>query len=237
MIFFRIGLFLISLLLASTAQAQKLIQISGVKDSSDSSAALEVVKAAYGRLGYEVEVHWFDGEEALEKSSSGEMDAELQRIDGLSEKYPDLVQIEIPINFLQGAVFTTGSTFEILSWHSLKSFRIGIVKGILFAEQGTEGMNVTRAESYQELFNYLKNGTVDVAVMPRINGLHALKKLDIKGIVEVDGTLETLFLYHYVHERHKDLVPKLEKIFKSMLVSGATREMRTSAYEKLLNAE
>lgn len=237
MTFWHISLFFISLLLASAVQAEKRFHISGVEGSSDSVAAFEVVKEAYQRLGYEVEIHWFAGAEALKKSSSGQMDAELQRIDGLSKKFPDLVQIEIPINFLQGAVFTTGSTFEILSWHSLKPYRIGLVKGIIFAEQGTEGMNVTHAESYQQLFDYLKDGTVEVAVMPRINGLHAIKKLNAEGIVEVDGTLETLFLYHYVHKRHKDLVPELEKVFKAMLVNGTTRKMRTSAYETLLDTE
>ena len=233
----RLGIFLTLVFFTNSVLAEKTFLISGIEGSSDSLAAYQVVKEAYRQLNYEVEVQWISGVEGLEKANAGEVDAELQRIDGISKKYPNLVQIEIPINILEGAVFTTGTSFEILSWHSLRPYRIGLVKGIIFAEQGTEGMNVTRADSYGQLLEYLKNGTVDVAVMPRINGLYAIKKLKVEGVSEVKGTLETLFLYHYVHKRHKDLAVKLEKVFKEMLLTGKTRKIRESIYKQILSAQ
>jgi len=221
----------------STVSAEKVIHISAVDGSSDSVAALSVVREAYNRLGYEIDIHWYKGVEALNKSNSGDTDAELQRIDGLSKKFPNLIQISIPINFLQGSVFTVGQSIEILSWHSLEPYKIGIVDGIIFAKQGTAGMDVKVAKSYPELFSFLKTGQVDVAVMPRINGLHKIKKNKEYDIKEVDGVLETLFLYHYVHKKHRHLVPLLEKTFKEMLLDGTTRSLRNSAYNKILAKE
>lgn len=74
-------------------------------------------------------------------SSEGKVDAELQRIDGISNKYPDLVPVPIPINIIQGTVFSKKYRFPITGWHSLRPYKIGIVRGILFAEQQTVGMD------------------------------------------------------------------------------------------------
>lgn len=79
---------------------------SGLKGSSSSRLAVAVVKEAYKRIGYDMDIQWLTGKKALEKSNSGENDGELQRIDGISRKFPNLIQVPIPINFLQGSAFT-----------------------------------------------------------------------------------------------------------------------------------
>ena len=91
--------------------------------------------------------------------------------------------------------------------------------------------------SDDELMSMLESGEVDVAVMPRINGLVAMQKDEFENIRKLDGVLETLFLYHYVHKKHSSLVPGLEKELKKMLLDGTTRQMRNDAYGQLLNKD
>ena len=95
-------------------------------------------------------------------------------------------------------------------------------------------MDVKEAGSYDGLLTMLDNGEIDVAVMPRINGLVAMPKEGFEDIKELEGILETLFLYHYVHKKNSALVPGLEKELKQMLLDGTTRRLRDEAYDELL---
>jgi polar amino acid transport system substrate-binding protein len=218
------------------------VVIAFIASSTDGAGGKAVLSEAYRRLGVEVEFRPMGGAEALAASSSGAVDAELQRIDGINLRYPELVQVPIPINYVQGAAFATEFNFPATGWRSLQPYRIGIVEGIIFSRQGTEGMDVTVAEDYDQLFEMLLSNRVDVAVMPRINGQYELRKRSEQGkgqgsgkpILEMEGVLETLFLYHYLHKSRSDLTPALTEILTDMLRDGTTKRLRDEAYRELL---
>jgi len=223
--------------LPDIAWAKEAYVLTTVAGSSATYAGEEVVREAYRRIGHNIVVQRIDGKKALEQSNQGLVDAELARIDGISRVYQNLIQVPIPINYYQGVAFSKKYNFPIKGWSSLKPYHIGIVKGIIFAKQGTQGMNVTVADTYAQLIDLLKNSKIDVAVMPRINGLVALKNAEADGIKEMEGVLETLFTYHYVNIKNKSLVPKLEKVLKDMLLKGTTREIQAKVYQKLLSGD
>ncbi len=228
-----------SVLVAGVAAGQtppSELVVASIRGSTDARVGEVVLREAYARLGVEVTFRSFDGAAALEASSTGEVDGELQRIDGIERQFPDLVQVPIPINYLQGTAFSIRYDFPATGWRSLQTYRIGIVRGIIFAAQGTEGMEVTVADTYDELFGLLEQGRIDVAVTPRINGLEAVLKRPVGPsgpIVEMEGVLETLFLYHYLHRRHADLVPELSRVLKEMLLDGTIRRIRDDLYAEL----
>jgi ABC-type amino acid transport substrate-binding protein len=214
----------LSFALNSDAQDSPVV-IATVDNSADVPAGRAVIREAYSRIGVEVEFRSYSAAEAIATSNSGVVTAELQRIDGISQDYENLVQVPIPINIIQGAAFSIKYRFPISGWHSLRPYRIGIVRGIVFAERPTMGMNVSIANGYEELILMLKNDEVDVGVMPRIEGLEAIHSAGIREFIEMDGVLETLFLYHYVHKSRLDLVEKLTPVLKQMLLNGETRRI------------
>lgn len=226
--------FVIAALPHTDGHARDSLRVSSVEGSSDANAGEAVLREAYKRLGIDIVIERMQGRKALEASNSGEVDGEVQRIDGITRSFKNLLQIPIPINYLEGTVFSKRYNFPIQGWFSLEPYRVGIVKGILFAERGTKGMDVRVADDYPELVGMLENDEIDVAVMPRINGRVALKQSDAKDIRELDGVLETLMLYHYLHRKHEHLVPKLTKQLKEILLDGATLKLRTAIYKKLL---
>jgi polar amino acid transport system substrate-binding protein len=197
-----------------------------VDNSADVPAGRAVIREAYSRIGVDVEFSSYSAAEAIATSNSGVVSAELQRIDGISQDYENLVQIPIPINIIQAAAFSIKYRFPISGWHSLRPYRIGIVRGIVFAERPTMGMNVSVANGYEELILMLENDEVDVGVMPRIQGLTAIHSAGNTEIIEMDGILETLFLYHYVHNSRLDLVESLTPVLKQMLLKGDTKRIR-----------
>jgi len=217
--------------------SERAVVVASVRGSTDALVGEAVVREAYRRLGLAVTFRELPGAAALEASSTGAVDAELQRIDGIDRRYPDLIQVPIPINYLQGAAFSIEYDFPATGWRSLQSYRIGIVSGIIFAAEGTDGMNVTVADDYDQLFGLLESGRIDVAVTPRINGLEAIRQREAGpggSIREMEGVLETLFLYHYVHRTRQDLVPDLSRVLKQLLLDGTTRRLRTELYGELL---
>ncbi len=216
-------------------QASEKLVLAAVEGSQDVNAGVAVVKEAYRRLGIPVEVKWLAGKTALELSSSGRLDGEVQRIDGLDRRFEHLVQVPVPVNYLEGVAFSKRQDFPIQGWFSLRPYRVGIVRGILFAEQGTRGMRVTAAGSYKELIELLHRLDIDVAVMPRINGLFEIRQANLKTLKELPGVLETLFLYHYLHKKNAHLIPKLEQELKSMLLDGTTQRIRNKVYTRLLS--
>lgn len=215
--------------------------IAAIQSSADTVAGEAVLREAYQRLGVPVEIRPMGGVGALEASSSGSVDAELQRIDGVSRSFPELIQVPIPINYLLGAAFSIEYDFRVAGWRSLQPYRLGIVKGIIFSNEGTRGMDVKVAEDYDQIFEMLQTGDIDVAVVPRVNGLYALRNLnpgedsENNPVREMEGVLETLLLYHYVHKSRSEIVPELTEILGEMLNDGTTRKIRDLAYEELLS--
>lgn len=231
----RIGVSaLVALCIVTSASADPLI-LGAVKGSSDVNAGVAVIREAYRRLGVDIEIRWLQSSESLDLSNTGVIDGEIQRIDGISRMFENLIQVHVPVNFIQGVVFGRTDSVVVRGWHSLKPYRVGIVKGIVFAEEGTADLpDVKRFDSYEELFTGIRDGLVDVGVMPRVNGI-LLQRQGIKNVVEIPGVLEHIFLYHYLNKKHADLVPRLTRTLKDMLEDFSTQSLREQVYKGLGN--
>jgi len=210
------------------------VVIAMVEDSADATAGQAVLEEAYGRLGITVEFRSYSAAEALAASNGGDVSAELQRIDGIGQVFENLVQVPIPVNIIQGVAFSKKYRFPVTGWHSLRPYKIGIVKGIVFAEQQTFGMDRLVFDGYSELIQAINDDLVDVGVMPRIEGLEAVHSMQNETILEMEGILETLFLYHYVHVSRSELVDRLIPVLKKMLLSGETRKMREQSIMRIM---
>jgi polar amino acid transport system substrate-binding protein len=224
------ALILLLLLSGGLCADQKPIVVAVIQGAADAVAGKAVMLEAYRRIGVPVEFREFSAEEALGASGNGVVGAELERIDGVSSVYPDLVQVSVPINVIQGTAFSGRYRFPVKGWYSLRPYKTGIVKGIVFAEQQTRDMEVQIAENYPELIDWLIDGKIDVGIMTRIQGLSAIRNTGHGEITEMDGVLETLFLYHYVHVSRIDLVDLLTPVLKEMLLSGETRNFRDLSF-------
>lgn len=224
----------IQLVSVSALNASEPLVFAAVDDSADTIVASRVLKQAYATLGCEVSIRFYSAEDALRASNAGLADGELQRVDGLSSKYDKLIQIDIPINYIQGAVFSLEEEVKISNWHELRPFRIGIVKGIVFSERGTRNMNRTMVETYPELIELLLDDKVDFIIAPMINGLTEIQKGRASGRVKLNGVVESMLLYHYLHKSHEDLVPEIERVLKTMLLSGEITEARKKVLDALV---
>lgn len=218
----------LTLLSGVPSQAQSVIRLARIADIPDQYVGGEILRVVYGRLNIKVEFEDLPGKRALALSSAGELDGEIQRIAGLSRDYPTLVRVSPPINYIEPSVFTTRLHFDVKGWNSIRDYSIGIVRGVGSSEAGTKGMSrVTAATSLESLIRMLDAGRFDVMVTDLFSGLIAVKKLNLQSrIYPLSPPIEKIYIYHYLHERHRDLAMKVGKVIQEMEASGELARLR-----------
>lgn len=71
-------------------------------------------------------------------------------------------------------------------------------------------------------------------ITARINGLLQLKRLNLKSIVPLSPPLSKMLVYHYLHKKHSALVPKIDRVFKSMKEKGELADLRKKVIDDML---
>ncbi|TWB01482.1 substrate-binding periplasmic protein [Bradyrhizobium stylosanthis] len=234
----RIAVVWLSLLLAAPSQAQDLIRLARIADIPDQYVGGEMLRAVYAKLNIKLEFEDVPGKRALALSSAGEVDGEIQRIGTLSRDYPTLVQVTPAINYIEPAVFTTRLHFDVAGWDSIRDYSIGIVRGVGSSEAGTRGMaRVTATTSLESMVKMLDADRFDVMITDLFSGLVAVRKLNLQArIYPLSPPLDRIHIYHYLHERHRALVPEVGKVIAQMEASGELATLREALVKQILSA-
>ncbi|UVO39689.1 transporter substrate-binding domain-containing protein [Bradyrhizobium arachidis] len=234
----RIVVVCLSLLTAGTSSAQSVIRLARIADIPDQYVGGEMLRAVYAKLNIKLEFEDVPGKRALALSSSGELDGEIQRIGTLSRDYPTLLQVTPAINYIEPAVFTTKLHFDVDGWNSIRNYSIGIVRGVGSSEAGTRGMDrVTATTGIENMIRMLDADRFDVMVTDLFSGLVAVRKLNLQArIYPLSPPLERINIYHYLHERHRDLVPKVGQVIAQMQASGELAALREALVKQVLSA-
>ncbi|AWO92308.2 MULTISPECIES: substrate-binding periplasmic protein [Bradyrhizobium] len=234
----RMAIACLSLLAAGPTQAQELIRLARIADIPDQYVGGEMLRAVYAKLNIRLEFEDVPGKRALALSSAGEVDGEIQRIGTLSRDYPTLIQVTPAINYIEPTVFTTKLRFDVAGWNSIRDYNIGIVRGVGSSEAGTRDMaRVTATTSLENMIQMLDADRFDVMVTDLFSGLVAVRKLNLQArIYPLSPPLERIHIYHYLHERHRDLVPKVGKVIAQMEASGELAALREALVKQVLSA-
>lgn len=231
----KIGFFFIPLLLTTLScfAANPEMQFSGIKGAVNSEISKRVLEEAYRQLKIDVRILPFPGKRALMMSNSGRVDGELFRIANVHKRFRNLIPVPTSINVLQAIVFTKNIKFKIDGWHSLKPYRIGIQAGIRFADRGTKGMNRIVVDSNEQLFRMLNAGRVDIIVVAYTNGVKTHSLLNFEGIHALRPAVEEYPIHHYLHKKHRHLIPKIDTQFKLMQAAGRLKEIRKQVINEI----
>jgi polar amino acid transport system substrate-binding protein len=222
--------------LCSTAYAQPPLRIARIENIPDQFVGGEILKVVYGRLNIPMELVDMPAKRALLESSAGDLDGEVQRNMNVQSQYPSLIMLRPAINYIEPSVFSKKFRFQVNGWDSIKGYKIGIVRGVGTSEDGTRGMeHVLAVTTLDQLMLALAADRIDVAVSDAFSGLAAVKKLGLQNQIEVlTPRLQKNDIYHFLHEKHRDLVPKVEQVLKEMQARGELESLRKQAVERYL---
>lgn len=210
------------------------LTFSTVETSADTAVSEAVLRQAYSRLDTQLTIKKYPAERSLRLANRGLVDGEIQRIGAIAGEYENLIQVRPAINVVEAVAFTRSVTFLPQGWESLRPYRIGLIRGIKFAEMNTIGMNRYLVSRYQSLFKMLNQGRIDVAVAPRINGLVSIRKHNQSAITALKPALMNFKLFHYLHRKHRAWVPRIESVIRAMHRSGELAAIRQQVHELLL---
>ncbi len=214
------------------------VTISGITHTVTHKMVQEVLREAYKRIGYDVQITMLPAKRSLISANQGKTDGDIARIEGTDEVYPDLIMVPTPVVDFQGFAFTKSVTKEIREWSDLKGLRVGVVRGIRYSTIGTEGLNPFFANDYNQLFRLLVGDRIDVAIAGQSQGqLEIQKNFKNRGIRKIGHPLYKKPLYHFVHKKNKDLVVRLNDNLSDMAEKGEIDTILERAFQTLLAEE
>jgi ABC-type amino acid transport substrate-binding protein len=77
----------------------------------------------------------------------------------------------------------------------------------------------------------------DLMVTDLFSGRVAVKKLNLQARIHpLAPPLEKIYIYHYLHERHRDLAAKVARVIQDMEASGELARLRETLVNRVLNA-
>ncbi len=217
----------------SSLHAQQTLIFSTIVNSNSAKISEQVIREAYRRLGFDIEVVAMPARRALEVSNDGEVDGELHRIYGLDKRWKNLVRVPNKVNVLEATVFTKRVKFDVAGWNSIKPYVVGVRRGIQFSNRNTDGMSRQIVNSIQSLFDILKFDRVEVVVTSLVNGLSELKEAKLSMIRPLSPSIEIYPLYHYLHKKHLSLVPKVNAVLEDMKNEGLIERIRQQGITNL----
>ncbi|QDG79053.1 amino acid ABC transporter substrate-binding protein [Labrenzia sp. PHM005] len=193
--------------------------------------AVEIVTAAYNRLGIPIVIQKMPRARSIAMASAGQADGEIAAPRVFEKVFPELHRIDVPIMTIDVLVYSCDP--HILESKKPSELRWGRLNGArLLATFTDDYENVWLGETQPELFGMLKLGRLDAVIAPRI-ALHLYSDQNEQGCIQrVGAPLRTVPFYHYLHRKHSNLIPIVKSEFRDMLASGDIERIKDEFYNK-----
>lgn len=220
-----IVLFVLQLFPLKVASASsKLILTTWTKNplsNAHNTGYLDVfIKKAFKGIDLQVDIVQNPVERSITDANSGLYDGEFIRVSGLSNVYPNLIQVPAKIFNFEFVAFTKNKSIRVDGWSSLKPYRVGIVTGWKILEKNISNVRERSDLSNPEsLFKMLDSDRIDVAVYSNFLGSMLIKKLNLKNILVKKPSLATKPMFLYLHKKHKKIIPSLTKKIRELNTS------------------
>ena len=231
----KLSLFIFVFILTCTASHSQTIRIARLKGAPDTILGAMLLKDIYRRAGLSLEILVMPSRRSLEESSKGRIDGELQRIFAIGKQYPTLIRVPTSYSYFEPAVFSKKYKFKVSGWSSVRDYLIGFVRGMKYAELGTEGFEkLYKVTSCDQLIKMVDAERLDIAITSRFNGLYHIRALNLNSVRQLQPVIERHKVYNYLHEKHRKLIPKIDKVIKSMKKSGELERLREKFIQEIL---
>lgn len=216
------AVFVVILLLFSLSSFAKEFVISAPSDIKHGSNLEKIVSQSYQRLGYTSNIKLMPAKRAmLSAQYDDNYDAELARIRDAGKTMPNLLRVPVVLAVTQLAVITSKGQGEIQSIDDLADYRVSGIRGVVLTDELLSIYSTIYANDVAHAIDLLNAGRIDLILVP-INFTDPLA-LEYPGVDSEEFSIYLApvppqKLYHYVHKRHRALIPRLAEAISE--VSG-----------------
>jgi polar amino acid transport system substrate-binding protein len=176
---------------------------------------LAILKS-YQNLGYKTEVHSFPGLRALSLTEHGKFDGDMMRIKEVSNYYPHLIPVPVPLITGPVKLYYRASKFNDQYKFSKKDV-VGFFQGTILVKVMSEKLNFLEAPSYESLEKIFLLGRVDAFLSSAAIESVKVRKMIKSGVIK-SRVLREIELFHFVHKKNEHLIPLLVEEFKKTIL-------------------
>jgi ABC-type amino acid transport substrate-binding protein len=168
---------------------------------------------------------------SLQMANRGLYDGELFRIDGIQQEFNQLKQVPVQLATIELLAFVrTEQLDELRQWQQQAKLKIGFVRGFRLASQVRYAGHPVPVTTLQQAVGMLEQGKIDVLLEDRQSVLSVLPaKTEQVGIIALPSVLATAGLYHYLHQRHSNLIAPLSEVLHNMQAGAADQATNPAA--------
>ena len=207
------------------------ISLSDVNRPS-TAMAKKVLSKAYEQLGIKLNFIATPAVRAVSMWNAGRLDAVSAKV--IDTGLPDSIKIEIPVIYEEAVAFAVKKNITVDGFDSLKPYIVGYVSGIAYFEDRLRNvMQKETAPGLESLFRKLDAGRTDIAIDSRFS-FCLVRKLGLNRIHILEPSLEKRLGYHFVHVRHRHLVPALEAVLRNMEKDGSIKKIQEEVMQEYM---
>ncbi|MDG3086408.1 hypothetical protein P7F88_09915 [Vibrio hannami] len=213
----------------SLANTLEFVRIEGL---AEQIAGEKVIYEVYKRLGISIVIHAMPARRALYESRHDGKDGEMLRIWSYGDTNRALIRIPIPIAYIETQAFSR-SDF-VFEPDKKADYEYAIVRGVQHTLDAT--MNFDRVVEFTEssaMMSFVRSKRADIALSSKLDGRYQLTLLSAEDIIPVGDVWVRHALYHYIHERHQELIPKVTQMLAYMSRTGDIERLWNEAVEEL----
>ncbi len=231
-----IGFIILMLVAAGSATAEE-YHFASIENLVEQEIGRVIIPEIYQKLGIKVSITPLPGNRAQREASNGTKDGEIMRIWSYGNENPSTIRVPTPYYYLETMAFVRKDRgIKISSKSDLKKYRLAKIRGVKHTNNITSGMpSVFDLDSRDGMMKVLQNGRVDIVLTNTIDGSQLIKEKKLTDVVPTGKALAVLELYHYIHSKHKDLVPRVDAVIKRMKASGELEQLVKKAETLILS--
>ncbi|ALU42813.1 substrate-binding periplasmic protein [Pseudoalteromonas rubra] len=207
----------------SVATDNRTLYFNRPADTPQARYVIELLQTAYQQLGYKLEVVDFNRQSALIAANNGALDGQLGRIHGVTQAYPNLLQVRFPLYTfnLQLLSRCLSCSFEQLDSLVIQS---GYLVSNQYLDSAPFNGQLIEVKNNITQLNLVIQGKVQAALVVDFHLREHLAEMDLETF-KID-TLLTIETYHYLHIKHKALIPRLEEALHTLAEKGTVAMLK-----------
>lgn len=199
------------------AESGKVFKISTVHAIKNNPKLEKLVRDAYEKIGYQVELVLLPSQRSLEENQSNpEIDAEFARARGAAQSLPQCLIVPVAIHHTKSVCFVKDKNLKIENLEDLKKYSVCTVRGFPVVEEAMEIYSPQVVTTTVQAMKMLNEGRVQVVVVIQTVGDFTLQELKLEGITITGPPVTEHKLYHFINKRHKSLIPDLAKALSEL---------------------
>ncbi len=213
---------LASVYVSSGASAEKKYVLSYSPGTLFHQMVRDRIEVVYTRAGLDAEFVFLPHHRSLLSANEGLVDGDVGRVPFVEGKYPDLRRVNVKLMDLNGAAYTLRKDIESYDDELLKNYKVGYVLGVQWTTEKMKGLHATTAHDYPALFEMLLQGRIDIALATEASAVAAMRDLGERAssIRTIQPFVFVAPIYHYVHKRNQEIIPRLEQALTELTQEG-----------------